>query len=125
MSFATVVALIATYETIRARYPRFVRHSVRRRIGVYLSGTLLTSFVAGLATAPYAAFHFDRFVDYGLAANLVALPIMALWITPWAVAAFVLMIAGLNRILSGSNSGDQLDSGSPPVSICASGVRSF
>ncbi|HIF11087.1 MAG TPA: hypothetical protein EYQ81_15470 [Sneathiellales bacterium] len=61
MSFATVVALIATYETIRARYPRFVRHSVRRRIGVYLSGTLLTSFVAGLATAPYAAFHFDRF----------------------------------------------------------------
>jgi competence protein ComEC len=60
---------------------------------------LLTSFVAGLATAPYAAFHFDRFVDYGLAANLVALPIMALWIMPWAVAAFVLMIVGLKQLV--------------------------
>jgi competence protein ComEC len=54
--------------------------------------------VPSLATAPYAAFHFNRFVDYGLVANLFALPIMALWIMPWAVAAFVLMIVGLEQL---------------------------
>jgi competence protein ComEC len=98
MSFAAVVALIATYETLRDRYPYFERKSLRRRIGLYVGGTLLTSLVAGLATAPYAAYHFNRFVDFGLAANLVAVPIMALWIMPWAVAAYGLMVFGLEQL---------------------------
>jgi len=31
------------------------------------------SFVAGIATTPYAAFHFHRIAPYGVIANLVAI----------------------------------------------------
>jgi competence protein ComEC len=100
LSFAAVVALIAVYEAI---------HDLRQRRGsgppsgpsrvmLYLGGVALTTLVAGAATAPFAAFHFNQFAGYGLAANLVAVPITALWVMPWAVAAFVLMPIGLEAV---------------------------
>ena len=58
----------------------------------------LTTLVAGLATAPFAAYHFNRFADYGLAANLIAVPATALWTMPWAVVAFGLMPLGLESL---------------------------
>ncbi|MGZ8409251.1 MAG: ComEC/Rec2 family competence protein [Hyphomicrobium sp.] len=97
LSFAAVVALIAVYEAVRDRRQRS-RHgppSVPWRIALYLGGVALTTLVAGAATAPFAAFHFNQFTWYGLAANLVAVPITALWIMPWAVAVFILMPIGL------------------------------
>lgn len=99
MSFAAVIALIATYERYRLRDPGRSGPWTRfTRVRLYLAGVVLTSLVAGLATAPYAAFHFNRFVDYGLAANLVAVPVMALWIMPWAMAAFALLPLGLDGL---------------------------
>ena len=99
MSFAAVVALIATYEFVRARFGEWrPRASIVRRALVYLVGVGLTTLIAGLATAPYAAFHFNRFVDYGLAANLTAVPVTALWIMPWSVAAYALMPFGLEGL---------------------------
>ena len=62
---------------------------------LYLGGVALTTIVAGAATAPFALFHFNRLAAYGLAANLVAVPITALWVMPWAVAAYALMPFGL------------------------------
>jgi len=100
MSFAAVMALIAIYEWItqhsqarlqeRSKIPHWTRTA-----GLYIVGVGLTTLVAGLATAPYSAFHFNRFADYGLAANLIAVPITALWVMPWAVISFVLMALGL------------------------------
>ena len=99
MSFAAVVALIATYEIVRVRFGEWrSRARFSRRALVYLMGVGLTTLVAGLATAPYAAFHFNRFVDYGLAANLAAVPVMAIWIMPWSVAAYALMPLGLEAV---------------------------
>lgn len=46
---------------------------------------LLSSLVAGLATAPYAGAHFNRFAAYGLLANLFAVPAMGLLVMPGAV----------------------------------------
>jgi competence protein ComEC len=56
----------------------------------------LTSVVAILATAPFAVFHFNRLALYGLAANLVAVPLTAFWIMPAALLAFLLMPLGLH-----------------------------
>ena len=99
MSFAAVVALIATYEFVRERFGEWrARARLPRRALVYLLGVGLTTLIAGLATAPYAAFHFNRFVDYGLAANLAAVPVTALWIMPWSVAAYALMPLGLEAL---------------------------
>ncbi len=98
LSFAAVTALIAVFETLRDH--GFFRHNhggVFKRIGRYAVGVALTTLVAGAATAAFAAFHFNRVADYALAANLIAIPIMALWIMPWAVAAYALMPFGMER----------------------------
>ncbi len=99
MSFAAVVALIAVYKVVRGRFGEWRRGArLPRRTLLYLAGVGLTTLVAGLATAPYAAFHFNRFADYGLAANLAAVPVTALWIMPWSVAAYLLMPFGLDGL---------------------------
>ena len=99
MSFAAVVALIATYEFLRKRWGEWrAGAGLPRRAFLYLGGVALTTFIAGSATAPYAAFHFNRFVDYGMAANLAAVPVTALWIMPWSVVAYLLMPFGLDGL---------------------------
>lgn len=100
LSFAAVVALIAVYETVREIRQRRGHGppSGTSRAVLYLGGVALTTLVAGAATAPFAAFHFNQFAGYGLIANLVAVPITALWIMPWALAAFCLMPLGLEHI---------------------------
>ncbi len=58
----------------------------------------LTSVLAIAATAPFAIYHFNRIAWYGLAANLVAVPLTGFWIMPWALLAFVLMPLGLEQL---------------------------
>ncbi len=96
MSFAAVTALIAAFEVYRDRRLRTYTEPSALPYGVrivllYLAGVFLTTLVAGTATAPFAVYHFNRFADYGLAANLVAVPVTALWVMPCAILAFFLM----------------------------------
>lgn len=111
MSFAAVVALIAVYEAQQARLISARARAEARAhgragrawglaglAGAYLFGLAVTSLVAGSATAPYAAFHFNRFADYGLAANLAAMPIVGFVVMPCALAAFLLMPLGLDGL---------------------------
>ena len=99
MSFAAVAALIAAYEASRdwrrrrrgeAGWPQWAAR--------YAGGLAFTSLIAGAATAPYAVFHFGRMANYGVIANMAAVPITGLWIMPWAVAAFLLMPFGLESL---------------------------
>ncbi len=46
--------------------------------------------MSGLATAPFALYHFDRFAGLGLLANLMAMPIVSLISAPLAGASLVL-----------------------------------
>ena len=94
LSFAAVVALIAVYEAVRDRRRLDGPLGWRRRIVLYIAGVALTTLVAGMATAPFAVYHFNRFADYGLAANLIAVPVTALWTMPRALVAFALMALG-------------------------------
>lgn len=99
LSFAAVVALVAVYEAIRMPWTRGkAAGGMVRRAGLYLAGVGLTTLVAGLATAPFAIQHFNRFAEYGLAANLIAVPVTALWVMPWAVVSFLLMPFGLESL---------------------------
>ncbi len=100
MSFAAVTALIAAYEALQVR-----RLSKGRAPPVlwlspfkYLFGVALTTLIAGAATAPFALYHFNNFQAYGLAANLIAVPVTALWTMPWAVIAFALTPFGLEHL---------------------------
>lgn len=97
MSFAAVTALIAWYEWVHDRDRRRGElPSWPMRLVWYLGGVAATTIIAGAATTPFAAYHFNRVAGYGVAANLMAVPLTSLWIMPWAVLAFVLMPLGLD-----------------------------
>lgn len=101
MSFAAVVALIAAYETLASRLLRRAGGRERglwRRVALYLAGIGLTTLVASAATSVFAIYHFNRLAAYGLAANLVAVPLMGFWIMPWGLVALALMPLGLERL---------------------------
>ena len=97
MSFAAVIALVAVYEAVVARAAARVAPGRLPRWLGYLGGILLTTLVAGLATAPFALYHFNRMTLYGVVANLLAIPLAGTWIMPWAVATFALMPFGLEQ----------------------------
>lgn len=95
MSFAAVVALVATFEVVAGPLARLrARTGVAGRGALWLGASVLTSLVAGVASAPFALYHFNRFSVFGLVANLLAVPVTGLWIMPWAVVACLLFPFG-------------------------------
>ncbi|MGQ0677219.1 MAG: ComEC/Rec2 family competence protein, partial [Rhodospirillales bacterium] len=98
MSFAAVVALVAAYEALRHRFADLrAELGIWGKAGLYLAAVVLTTVIGSAATGIYAAYHFNRFPLYGLAANLIAVPITAHWIMPWGMVAFALMPFGLEH----------------------------
>ena len=97
MSFAATVALIATFEGLRARrWWQVTQTDPRWRYLRPVIAASVTSLAAGWATAPIAAFHFNAMYQYGLLANLLAAPAMGLVVMPAAVIAVLAMPLGLD-----------------------------
>ncbi len=96
MSFAAVVALISAYEWWALNHiPAATQPGHIRRFWNLVIATATTSLVAGIATAPFAAFHFNRFADYGVVANVIVMPIVSFVIMPSGVIALLSMPFGL------------------------------
>jgi competence protein ComEC len=94
MSFAATVALVAVFGALRDSK----RGQEGPRLPGWLAavlGVVICSTVAGLATAPVAAAQFNRLAEYGLVANLLAVPVMSTVVMPAAVASGVLAPLGL------------------------------
>lgn len=93
MSFAATVALIAVFSALRyfdlTRLPR----GLRPVLSVFVS-----LLVAGLATAPFAAAHFNQISHYGLIANLLSVPLMGVLVMHAAVLAACLAPVGLEML---------------------------
>lgn len=101
MSFAAVIALIAMSEYLGPRLAEWrggVFGSWPGRLAAYVGGLALSSLVAGLTIAPFAAYHFNRFSNFEVFANLIAMPLMAFWVMPWGIAAIFLMPLGLEDL---------------------------
>ncbi len=97
MSFAATAALVGVFRALQGRGPWAAgRRGPARRVGLWLLALVVSSAVAGAATAPYAAWHFNRFARYGLLANLAAVPVMGLVVMPAALVALALMPLGLD-----------------------------
>ncbi len=97
MSFAATAALVAVYGESRDRWREVTRdRGLAGRIALYVSALALTSLVAGAATAPFAAHHFNRVSSYGLIANVAAAPVMGLWVMPSAMLSAALAPIGLD-----------------------------
>jgi competence protein ComEC len=101
MSFAATMALVALFEVMKRAPHDPALPTPGPLIGALnasargIGGVLLISFVAGLATDPFAIYHFQRFSLYSLPANLIAAPIMSFLVAPAACAAAVLAPFGL------------------------------
>lgn len=96
MSFTATLALIAAYERL-SRYiaaPPGMKTPLLAVPMRYLAALVLGSLAAGLATAPYAAFHFQRLAPLSLPANLAATPIVSLVIMPFGLIGALLLPFG-------------------------------
>ncbi|MBY0354664.1 MAG: ComEC/Rec2 family competence protein, partial [Rickettsiales bacterium] len=84
LSFAAVLALILYYRwwAKRRETEFWEKSSWLRHMGIYFLGIAATSLVAGLATAPIAAYHFHQFASYGLLANMLCIPLVSFIVTP-------------------------------------------
>lgn len=93
MSFAATTALVAVFGWMRDGDiqigPKWAQPFV------FL---VISSGIAGLATAPIGAAHFNTIAHYGLLANLLSVPLMGILIIPAAVLAILLAPLGLDFI---------------------------
>lgn len=98
MSFAAVAALVAAYEVLTPRlaawrgdHPGWLAAG-----GYYVAGVVLSTLVAGSATALYGAYHFNRFALWSVVANALAVPLSAIAM-PFAALGLLLMPLGLDE----------------------------
>ena len=94
MSFAAVLALIAGYEALRPALALIYGQAWWRRTAAHVVALVLTSVLAGTASAPYGAFHFGHIQLYFIAANVVAVPLTAMWVMPLGLLGLALMPFG-------------------------------
>ncbi|WP_235822644.1 ComEC/Rec2 family competence protein [Pseudogemmobacter blasticus] len=91
MSFAATLGLIWGFSVLDHKvmlgdWPRWT---------VPVFTLVASSAIGGIATAPYAAAHFNRFTDYGFVANLLTVPVMGAVVMPMGALAALLAPLGL------------------------------
>ncbi len=59
---------------------------------------LLASLIAGVATTPYAAFHFHRLAPLGVVANLAAMPVVSALVMPAGLLGLLAMPFGFDGL---------------------------
>ncbi|HEU5275055.1 MAG TPA: ComEC/Rec2 family competence protein [Xanthobacteraceae bacterium] len=100
MSFAATLALIALYQHGLPWLGGRPKSSLGARLALWgareIVGLVLASFVAGLATTPYAAFHFHRLAPYGVIANLLAMPVVSAVVMPAGILGLIAMPFGFD-----------------------------
>ncbi|TMJ04443.1 MAG: ComEC family competence protein [Alphaproteobacteria bacterium] len=103
MSFAATLALIAAYE----RSIPWLRAGADTPLGARIAlwggreavALIVVSLAAGTATMPYVAFHFHRLGPYGVLANLMAMPIVSVWVMPAGLLALLALPFGFDAPL--------------------------
>jgi competence protein ComEC len=100
MSFAATLALVAAYQGGGPWASGGKPGSLAAQAASWglreITTLVLASLVAGLATTPYAAFHFHRLAPYGVIANLLAMPIVSAWVMPAGLLALIAMPFGFD-----------------------------
>jgi competence protein ComEC len=102
MSFAATLGLVALIQIGMPRLFASPENSATARVALWggreAMMLVLASLVAGLATTPYAAFHFHRVTPYGLLANLAAMPVVSALVMPAGLLGLVAMPFGFDGV---------------------------
>ncbi len=103
MSFAATLGLVAMVRISAPRLFATPDNSVAARAALWGGREILmlaaASLIAGLATTPYAAFHFHRLAPYGVLANLAAMPVISAVVMPAGLLGIVAMPFGFDGVL--------------------------
>jgi competence protein ComEC len=102
MSFAATLGLVALVQIGMPRLLASPDHSATARIALWggreIIMLLFASLIAGLATTPYAAFHFHRVTPFGVLANLAAMPVVSALVMPAGLLGLVAAPFGLDGV---------------------------
>jgi competence protein ComEC len=102
MSFAATLGLVALVQIGMPRLFASPDNSATARVALWGGREIVTltlaSLVAGLATTPYAAFHFHRVTPYGVLANLAAMPVMSAVVMPAGMLGLAAMPFGFDGV---------------------------
>jgi len=102
MSFAATLGLVALVQIGMPRLFASPDSSASARVALWggreIMMLALASLVAGLATTPYAAFHFHRVTPYGVVANLAAMPVVSAVVMPAGLLGLLAMPFGLDGV---------------------------
>ncbi len=102
MSFAATLGLVALVQIGMPALFASPDHSATARAALWggreVAMLALASLVAGLATTPYAAFHFHRVTPYGVLANLAAMPVVSVLVMPAGLLGLAAMPFGFDRV---------------------------
>ena len=102
MSFAATLGLVALVQIGMPRLFATPDNSAAARMAMWggreMMMLVLASLVAGLATTPYAAFHFHRVTPYGLLANLAAMPVVSAVVMPAGLLGLAAMPFGFDGV---------------------------
>src|SRR3954470_13889487 len=102
MSFAATLGLVALVQIGMPNLLASPDNSTTARVALWggreFVMLLLASLVAGLATTPYAAFHFHRVTPYGVLANLAAMPVVSALVMPAGLLGLVAMPFGFDGV---------------------------
>jgi competence protein ComEC len=100
MSFAATLGLVALVQIGMPRLFATPDSSAATKVALWggreMVTLVLASFVAGLATTPYAAFHFHRVTPYGVLANLAAMPVVSALVMPAGMLGLIAAPFGLD-----------------------------
>ncbi|MCO5129673.1 MAG: ComEC family competence protein [Xanthobacteraceae bacterium] len=102
MSFAATLGLVALVQIGMPKLFAAPDNSAAARAALWGGREIVTlalaSLVAGLATMPYAAFHFHRVTPYGVLANLAAMPVVSGVVMPAGLIGLIAAPFGLDRV---------------------------
>lgn len=102
MSFAATLGLVAIVQISMPNLFASPDNSKVARAALWggreIIALALASFIAGLATTPYAAFHFHRITPYGVLANLAAMPVVSALVMPAGLLGLIAMPFGFDGV---------------------------
>src|SRR5206468_11770660 len=102
ISFAATLGLVALVQFGMPALFASPDHSPTARAALWggreVAMLALASLIAGMATMPYAAFHFHRVTPYGVLANLAAMPVVSALVMPAGLLGLVAMPFGFDGV---------------------------
>jgi competence protein ComEC len=102
MSFAATLGLVALVQIGMPNLFASPDHSATARIAMWggreIAMLFMASMIAGLATTPYAAFHFHRVTPFGVLANLAAMPVVSALVMPAGLLGLIAAPFGLDSV---------------------------